>query len=136
MRNEYGKRLAKHLKTVLKIMVSSVPMGNAFDTLAELEKAIHPFGYVQSAAKTLTNGIKKNKVRFFLWSIFMKICMQVPILYRNTYIKSEKSPRMATLIYKHSANPGRTYLRAHYTIVHKGRKDDARFSSLVDCMTI
>ena len=43
---------------------------------------------------------------------------------------------MATLNYKHSANPGRSYHRAHYTMVHKGRKDDARFSSLVDCMTI
>ena len=38
---------------------------------------------------------------------------------------------MATLNYKHSANPGCSYHRAHYTtIVHKGRKDDARFSSL------
>ena len=74
---------------------------------------------VQSAAKTLTNGIKKNKVRFFFCgeNEIMKICMQVPILYRNTYIKSEKSPRMATLIYKHSANPGRSYLRAR-TIVN------------------
>ena len=49
--------------------------------------------------------------------------------------KIKKMPRMATLNYKHSANFGRSYNRAHYTIVHKGRKDDARISSLVDCMT-
>ena len=38
------------------------------------------------------------------------------------------------------AAAGQRGTRAHYTIVHKGRKDDARFSSLslyiVDCMTI
>ena len=40
-------------------------------------------------------------------------------------------PRIATLNNKHSANPGRSYHRAHYgTIVHKGRKDDTRFSFL------
>ena len=43
-------------------------------------------------------------------------------------------PRIATLNNKHSSNPGRSYYRAH-CIVHKGRKDDAVFSSLVDCMT-
>ena len=38
---------------------------------------------------------------------------------------------MATLNYKHSANPGRSYHRAHYTIVRtQRRKYDARFSSL------
>ena len=43
-------------------------------------------------------------------------------------------PRIATLNNKHSANPGRSYHRAQ-CIVHEGRKDDAGFSSLVDCMT-
>ena len=37
---------------------------------------------------------------------------------------------MATLNYKHSANPGGSYHRAHYTIVHKGRKGRSIFFSL------
>ena len=49
----------------------------------------------------------------------------------NCIYKVKKMPRMATLNYKHSANPGRSYHRAHYTIVRtQRRKDDARFSSL------
>ena len=88
----------------------------------------HPvrIGNVQSAAKTLTNGIKKNKVRFFLWSIFMKICMQVPILYRNTYIKSEKSRRLVCGRQPPRAASDQSGTCAHYSDALYRKKEERK----------
>ena len=64
--------------------------------------------------RNIAPNFQMKKVRFFLRSIFLKICMQVPMASIIAYIKLKKMPRMATLNYKHSANPGRSYHRAHY----------------------
>ena len=35
-----------------------------------------------------------KKVEFFLWSIFLKICMQVPMVSNDMHVKSKKSRRL------------------------------------------
>ena len=64
-------------------------------------------------------NFQMKKVWLFFRSIFSKFCMQVDMTFIIAYIKSEKSPRMATLTYRHFGNPGRCYHRAHCTIVHR-----------------
>ena len=44
-------------------------------------------------AKNIALQLWLKKVEFFLRSIFLKICMQVPILSYFIFIKSKKSPR-------------------------------------------
>ena len=43
--NTHGKILSRHFTSVLKIMVNSVPMGNMYETLPELENAVQATGY-------------------------------------------------------------------------------------------
>ena len=69
--------------------------------------------------KKNVSHFQMKKVWLFFRSIFSKFCIQVDMTFIITHIKSEKSPRMATLTYRHFGNPGRCYHRAHCTIVHR-----------------
>ena len=65
-------------------------------------------------SRNIALQLQLKKVRFFWRSILMKFDIQVRTLYMNSYQKPKKSPRMATLNYRHSANPGLSYHCAHY----------------------
>ena len=53
--------------------------------------------YVQSDPETMIACFNRKRLGFFARSVFMKICMQVPIrtIYEYIYIRSKKPPRAA-----------------------------------------
>ena len=76
-------------------------------------------------------NFQRKKAWFFWRSMFLKFCMQVPMLYMYAYQKSKKSRRVATLTYGHFANPTRSYHRAHKNILQSAWRELSFFYTIV-----